>query len=400
MTPWSGSIPSAVKKRPSGERQKVNREDSRESREPLERQERQAPTAFKGRREMPRQVPVRNKKNSIHNPHAYLQYGSDSEDDELREARIALERYEEAQLPRYEFAYNAMRGIIPLDVSKSSVSKMVKQGLPFPIATRIWEKKSLWLIVMHKDDIAKVHIADLRSKYAPVGLDIVEMRAIWKVLPEWSEEEHQKCEWAENLKTKLNEMTHNEDICKLSENELRHPVYNGPPLVLFNPKAEIYSQYHRIVSYSKPETAEDLASPMNSSVDHNGNGSDDWFNSLSNSRNSLCADMCIPVMTPILYRGSSAGTVDSDVKALPDSDDLWKEIVAQEAEQLASSIINEKPSQFIRGQNNCEKSSMSKSNLFAGVSLFADDVVDSYALLRLLFILIFFGRISIIWYSK
>jgi len=53
---------------------------------------------------------------------------------------------------------------------------MIKQGVPAAIAKRLWEKRALSLIVTHPDDIAKIHIADLRGKYHYVGLDIIEMR--------------------------------------------------------------------------------------------------------------------------------------------------------------------------------------------------------------------------------
>ena len=36
---------------------------------------------------------------------------------------------------------------------------------------------------MHPDDMKRMHIADLTTKYGNQGLDIVEMRAIWANLP-------------------------------------------------------------------------------------------------------------------------------------------------------------------------------------------------------------------------
>jgi hypothetical protein len=49
-----------------------------------------------------------------------------------------------------------MRRLIPLNISQLSVAMMVRLGLPDPLAKRLWEKKTLWLIVMHQDDISKV----------------------------------------------------------------------------------------------------------------------------------------------------------------------------------------------------------------------------------------------------
>lgn len=86
------------------------------------------------------------------------------------------------------------------------------EGLPKTIATRyppsshplptdlcsVWTKKTLWMVRMHSDDIKRIHIADLRTKYGNQGLDIIgktgtphvahlttpiEMRAIYACLP-------------------------------------------------------------------------------------------------------------------------------------------------------------------------------------------------------------------------
>jgi hypothetical protein len=56
---------------------------------------------------------------------------------------------------------------------------------------------------MHEDDIPKIHIADLRGKYNSHGLDIVEMRALWKVLRDKWPSGDQKGEWLNSFKSKL-----------------------------------------------------------------------------------------------------------------------------------------------------------------------------------------------------
>ena len=80
------------------------------------------------------------------------------------------------QVPKYEEAYGRMRGLIPQDISRLTVDMLVKKGLHTSLAKRLLQKKTLWLIVMHKEDIAKIHIADLRGKYQYADLDILEMR--------------------------------------------------------------------------------------------------------------------------------------------------------------------------------------------------------------------------------
>lgn len=52
----------------------------------------------------------------------------------------------------------------------------------------------------------KIHIADLRSKYAPVGLDLTELRAVWHALPNWledDEKESDKAAWKNNFKIQV-----------------------------------------------------------------------------------------------------------------------------------------------------------------------------------------------------
>ena len=58
--------------------------------------------------------------------------------------------------PPVSFPCSTMRRLIPLNISQLSVAMMVRLGLTDPLAKRLWEKKTLWLIVMHQDDISKV----------------------------------------------------------------------------------------------------------------------------------------------------------------------------------------------------------------------------------------------------
>ena len=146
-----------------------------------------------------------------------------------------------------------MRKIIPVDISKLSVPMMIKMNIPPAVARRLWEKKTLWLIVMHKDDISKVsqlvshtffvlsiimksnyriisysylqiHIADLRGKFQFSYLDIVEMRAISHVLPDWGQD-NPKADWKDDFKRKLNEYAHAETLGKLNDDCKRNKAY-------------------------------------------------------------------------------------------------------------------------------------------------------------------------------
>lgn len=54
------------------------------------------------------------------------------------------------------FRFRKMREFVPLDIYKTSVDRMIQQGLTPAVAARVWTNKALWLICTHKDDIAKV----------------------------------------------------------------------------------------------------------------------------------------------------------------------------------------------------------------------------------------------------
>ena len=164
-------------------------------------------------------------------------------------------------LASFVMAYKKMRRIIPLNIWDTTVSNLEDMGIPSSITTRIWNTRALWLIVMPPQDIIKIHIADLRSKYAPVMLDIVETRALWFALSKVNEEEWekhpQKVEWKENLGQSLQSMACRERAGNLSKLEQRNPAYftrgdDGVEcteeivLDLFDPEALIEKRYFTV----------------------------------------------------------------------------------------------------------------------------------------------------------
>lgn len=135
-----------------------------------------------------------------------------------------------------------MRSLIPPNVSATSMSQMMADGLPKSIANRIWTKKSLWIINTHPDDTKKVHIADLNTKYGNQGLDIIEMRAIWANLPEEfdNDGDGKKAQWRALFRQKLEELTVKEASNRLSAMEKRNPAYKGyDNLSIYDPNVEI-----------------------------------------------------------------------------------------------------------------------------------------------------------------
>jgi len=79
------------------------------------------------------------------------------------------------------------------------------------------------------DGSRKVHIADLRGKYAVVGLDLTELRAVYAALPRDFDNDGDgaKAKWREDVRAKLAEMVGRED--RLAAGETRNAAYRGLP---------------------------------------------------------------------------------------------------------------------------------------------------------------------------
>ena len=58
-----------------------------------------------------------------------------------------------------------------------------KVGLPEKLVQHLWATKVLWWTRLEPKLVAKIHIADLRSKFLIQGLDLVELRAVMACLP-------------------------------------------------------------------------------------------------------------------------------------------------------------------------------------------------------------------------
>lgn len=170
----------------------------------------------------------------------------------LQCAQKLLEEFEQEQIPKYKAAYLRMRYIVPIDVSKLSIDDLCRKGLPRPVSKRIWSQKTLWFLVMHTDDISKVHIADLRAKFQFKDLDIVEMRAVWYCLVDIWCGSCPKAEWKEDFKRKLNLYSHMESQRTLPEKLMRHPAYaSAEPIELFDPFISVSTKY--TADYCSPE---------------------------------------------------------------------------------------------------------------------------------------------------
>jgi hypothetical protein len=94
-----------------------------------------------------------------------------------------------------------IRSVVPSGIFLSCSLSNLESCIPPAIAKRIWTKKCLWLTRMAPARIAKLHIADLQTKYATQGLDEVELRAVWASLPEAFENDSSgsKEAWKKNI---------------------------------------------------------------------------------------------------------------------------------------------------------------------------------------------------------
>ena len=98
-------------------------------------------------------------------------------------------------------------------------------------------------------------MADFRSKYNFDGLDIIEMRAVWNILPKWNMEsdnplERGKSEWRDGFKSKLDDIVYKEVRGTLAAHIVRNPVYEDADFLhLFDPEADVRPRFHRSASF-------------------------------------------------------------------------------------------------------------------------------------------------------
>jgi hypothetical protein len=90
---------------------------------------------------------------------------------------------------------------------------------------------------MMPSDIAKLHIADLNSKYSfqSQGLDLMELLAIYASIPYKFDNDHngKKASWRATLETNIKNMLTERENGKLSKEKERNPVYElqkEPPI--------------------------------------------------------------------------------------------------------------------------------------------------------------------------
>ena len=135
----------------------------------------------------------------------------------------------EDAMARGKAAIEEQKKYIPENIfDNASVVNLQKKGLSLNLATRIMRNRSLWLIRMDFKDIANVHIADLKYKYSFIGLDIIELRALYACLPDKFEHDpkNEKENWKNSLIQSLKDMENQEKNGILPKRLIRNSAYN------------------------------------------------------------------------------------------------------------------------------------------------------------------------------
>ena len=144
--------------------------------------------------------------------------------------------WEARERPANRDALAAMRKLVPRDVRNMRVEEVAaflggRVGLHSddarlkPLAKRIVDQKILWLVHHDPARTAKIHIADLRSRYMYHDLDAVELRAVYAALPSEFEhdEDNAKQTWRRDVRRKLEDSVKK---CDAGDSRAGHPAYD------------------------------------------------------------------------------------------------------------------------------------------------------------------------------
>ena len=116
------------------------------------------------------------------------------------------------------------------------MGKFVPKALELKVL-RIFKKfcfrhrPALWLVRLAPPLLRKTHLADLRGRYAVVGLDVVELRAVYASLPVDFENDGDgaKAAWRTAVRDKLVDAVAREGRGALPPGEARHAAYRALP---------------------------------------------------------------------------------------------------------------------------------------------------------------------------
>ncbi|KAJ1447355.1 hypothetical protein M885DRAFT_543109 [Pelagophyceae sp. CCMP2097] len=151
--------------------------------------------------------------------------------------------WEREQLPLNLAALERTRRLVPRDIN-SSTSRRVHAAFSAAAASRgvsdarrlrgysnaakrVWSTPALWLVRLEPARVRKLHPADLRSRFAVNSLDVVELRAVYAVLPFDfdADSDGAKKAWREQARSKLQELVERERQGTLNKAQQRHASY-------------------------------------------------------------------------------------------------------------------------------------------------------------------------------
>ncbi len=123
-----------------------------------------------------------------------------------------------------------MRLFIPSFISSCSKDVLIQRyGYSNALASRLFNKKCLWLIVMPMAYIHRIHEADLYSKYnhQSQNLDIIEYTAIYAAVPVAfnNDGSGKKAKWRASLEESVKAMHKQLQAGNLAESKKRNPAY-------------------------------------------------------------------------------------------------------------------------------------------------------------------------------
>ena len=147
----------------------------------------------------------------------------------IKEVERENQDWADREMPRCHEALELTRSFVPTDVRQRTLDDLISAGLPRGIARRILRNRTLWLCVLHSDDIARLHKNELLNEYAVTGCDIVEIRSIFAKLPPAfsNDPDGGKEMWRRGVREKLKEMVLKEESGTLTVNEARNQAYRS-----------------------------------------------------------------------------------------------------------------------------------------------------------------------------
>ncbi|CAK9109808.1 Zinc transporter ZIP10 (Solute carrier family 39 member 10) (Zrt- and Irt-like protein 10) (ZIP-10) [Durusdinium trenchii] len=147
--------------------------------------------------------------------------------DHIERERLKWQKWEEDNEPKNKAALEEMRGLVKQAYFTMGPEELKKDGVAPKLASRIGQKKVLQLYYMPKDKISSLHSVTLSNQYSTQGLDIVELRAIYAVIPEEfnNDSDGKKAEWRANIKQRLSDLIKKEEQNKLTRAEARNDAY-------------------------------------------------------------------------------------------------------------------------------------------------------------------------------